>query len=411
MAGGIERVITQNSTVQLVNSSDWGFGTSDKTEVNTSTVWGQIEAYEKCNVLQDAIDIKARYHSSLKLSAQKDTGDWIGGNYGTPSEKAVVKQDLSKLRMFNEQENFMRFNYRLKSNLHIFGECHVWKQPIVGFKGKYNFYIIPYNLVTPIYDTFPKYDIYFKPIPSKYQVEVPSGIIELSTDEVFTFRDGVEGFKPNRSTQSRLVALQEPISAILSANQMFTQLIADGGARGIIGQGAKDAEAFGAPYLDEEKMLIQRDLKQYGKLRSQLKYIVTRGQASYIPLTASITDMQLPENLLGRKIDIYRAFGIPTAFAINESRFKVLPEARKELFTSAVIPEGEDLFGDILRMVEMPDREWNYLPDYSHMDFFQEPLLQAGTALQQAANAVVPLVANGIWTTQEANSELTPYKR
>jgi len=45
------------------------------------------------------------------------------------------------------------------------------------------------------------------------------------------------------------------------------------------------------------------------------------------------------------------------------------------------------------------------------MDFFQEPLLQAGTALQQAANAVGPLVANGIWTTQEANSELTPYKR
>jgi len=410
MAGSIERLIrTENGIVQLYDGFDTAY--SDRTEINTSSVNGQIEAYTKCATLQDAIDIKARYHSSLKLSAQKDTGDWIGGNYGTSSEKATVKKDMELIKRFNENENFMRFNYRLKMNCHIFGKCYVWKQKIVGFS-KFNYYIIPFNLVTPVYKSFSDYDMYFKPIPSYYDIEVPNGTLRLETDELFVYRDGLEGFSYQDSTISRLVALQEPISAILSANQMFTQLISDGGARGIIGQGAKDLDMAISPILSKEQDAMQRALKQYGKLRGQLKYIVTKGSVNYVPLTSSIVDMQLPENLLSKKIDIYRAFGIPTAFAINESRFKVLPEARKELFTGSVIPEGEDLFNDILRMVNMPQRgEWEYKPDYSHMDFFQEPLLQAGTALQQAANAVVPLVLNGIWTPQEANSELTPYKR
>lgn len=409
MAGGLGSIMTTVGGVQLTNNN-WEFVQSDNTEINTSTIQGQIEAYTKCATLQDAIDIKARYHSSLKISAQKDSGDWIGGNYGTSIEKATVKKDLMRIKMFNEQENFMRFNYRLKGNSHIFGEAYVWKLKIPGFD-KYNNYILPYNLVTPVFGSNPKYDIYFKPIPEYYNVIVPSGTLTLYPDEIFKYRDGIEGFTYQSSTLSRLVALKEPISAILSAGQMFTQLIADGGARGIIFQGASDNEMLGSPMLDEEKSAIQSELKKYGRLRSQLKYIVTKGRGGYIPLTSTITDMQLPANLLGKKIDIYRAFGIPTAFAINESRFKVLPEARKELFTSSVIPEGEDIFNDLLRMVGMPERDWEYKPDFTHMDFFQEPLLQSATALQQAANAIVPLVTNNIWSLDTANSELTPYKR
>jgi hypothetical protein len=409
MAGGIERIITENGIIQHINA-DWTVVPSDRTEINTSTIAGQIEAWEKCNVLQDAIDIKARYHSSLKISAQKDTGDWIGGNYGTPIEQKTVKEDLKKLKYFNESESFLRFNYRLKANMHIFGKCYIWKQKVVGFD-KYNYYIIPFNLVSPVYGAISKYDIYFKAIPIRYDICLPSGTLKLEPDEVFIFRDGLEGFKPRESTISRLVALKEPISAILSANQMFTQLISDGGARGVLGLGAKDSQMITSPLLAKEKTDLQTALKQYGRLRGELKYIVTKGGASYVPLTSSIVDMDLPTNLLGRKIDIYRAFGIPTAFAINESRFKVLPEARKELFTSSVIPEAEDTFNSELQMVGIPERDWEYKSDYSHMDFFQEPLLQAGTALQQAANAIVPLVTNGIWSIEQANSELTPYMR
>lgn len=408
MAGTIDLISTINGTVQSVG--DWAIA-SDRTEINTSTVAGQIEAYGKSSVVQTAIDIKARYHSALKMSAQKENGDWIVGNYGTAIEKATVKKDLEKIKKFNEKEGYIRFQYRLKANLHIFGECFVYKMKIVGFPNKFNYYILPYNMINPIYGANPKYDIYFKPIPEKYQVTLSNGTLDIYPDEVYIFRDGIEGFGAYKSTQSRLVGLKEDVSALLSANQMFTQLIADGGARGIIGLGAKDSSMITNPLLGKEKYELQESLKGYGKLRGELKYLLTKGTASYIPLTSSITDMQLPENLLARKINIYNAFGIPNAYAINESRFKVAPEARKELFTSSVIPESKDVNYCILDMVQMPERDWQYLPDASDMDFFQEPLLQSATALQMASQAVVPLVANNIYSLDQAITELTPYMR
>ena len=79
------------------------------------------------------------------------------------------------------------------------------------------------------------------------------------------------------------------------------------------------------------------------------------------------------------------------------------------MFTSAIIPEGEDIFQDTLKMVGIPEREWAYVGDWSHMDFFQEPLKESAIALQQAGNGLVPLVENGIISVEEANAYLTPY--
>ena len=39
---------------------------------------------------------------------------------------------------------------------------------------------------------------------------------------------------------------------------MSTQLIADGGARGIISQGARDVDMITAPFLDDEQEEIHR---------------------------------------------------------------------------------------------------------------------------------------------------------
>lgn len=397
MAGGIERLInTINGTTTL--NSTLEFIPSDSTEISTDTVQGQINAYKKCSVVQDAIELKASLHSTLKIAAINDSGRWLGGNAGTNIEKKTIKEDLKKIEYFNEEENGIKFNHHLKTMLHIFGDSYIWKQEILGFRDTFNYYIIPNDLIYPVYGTKPKYDAYFNAIPDKYLVTVPAGQIEIQNDEIFIIRDRIKGFGLYESSMSRLVALKEPISAILSANQMFTQLIADGGARGIIGQGAKDVDM--SIMLKDENREIQKALKNYGKLRGQLKYIVTRGAASYTPLTSSIVDMQLPENLLNKKVDIYRGFGIPTAFAVNEARFQVMPEARKEIFNASVTPEGKCINDDIVRMKQIPERAWKYVADDSHHDFYQESLKQSSIAFQQATNAVIPLRETGLYNDQ-----------
>ena len=408
MAGSIDSLIqTINGTVQL--SSGITFVDSDKTEVNTSTVYGQIDAYTKCSVVQDAIELKASLHSTLKIAAINDSGRWLGGNAGTEIEKRTIREDLKKIDYYNPEQSNLSFQHQLKTMLHIFGIAYIQKSPIFGFKGQYNYYIIPNDIITSDYGYSTKYDAEFNAIPTKYYVTVPNGQIELSPDEVFIIRDRMQGFGVDRSHLSRLVALKEPISAILSANQMFTQLISDGGARGGIGLGAKDAEM--SLMLNEDKRLMQKALSEYGKLRGQLKYIVTKGALSYTPFTSSIVDMQLPENLLAKKVDIYRAFGIPTAFAVNEARFQVVPEARKEIFNASVTPEGKCIYDAIIKMKQIPERAWKYVADDSHHDFYQQSLKDSSIALSQASTGLKTLGEAGYISKQQAEDYLDPYLR
>jgi len=154
---------------------------------------------------------------------------------------------------------------------------------------------------------------------------------------------------------------------------------------------------------------MQQALKQYGKLRGQLKYIITKGAASYVPLTSSIVDMQLPENLLSKKVDIYRGFGIPTAFAVNEARFQVVPEARKEVFAGSVTPEGKAIYADLFKMKQVPQRDWIYTADDSHHDFFQKGLKDSSIALSQAANGLKTLGESGYITNEQVSDYLDPF--
>lgn len=408
MAGSIDSLIqTINGSVQL--SSGITFINSDVTEINTNTIYGQIEAYTKCAVVQDAIELKASLHSTLKIAAINDSGRWLGGNAGTDIEKRTIKEDLKKIDFYNSEQGNLSFQHQLKTMLHIFGIAYIQKVPISGFKGSYSYYIIPNDIITAEYGYSNKWDAEFNAIPKRYLVSVPDGQLELLPDEVFIVRDRMQGFGVDRSHLSRLVALKEPISAILSANQMFTQLISDGGARGGIGLGAKDSEM--SIMLDEDKRLMQKQLKEYGKLRGQLKYIVTKGALSYTPFTSSIVDMQLPENLLAKKVDIYRAFGIPTAFAVNEARFQVVPEARKEVFNASVTPEGKCIYDAIIKMKQIPERAWKYVADDSHHDFYQKNLKESSIAFQQSAGALIPLLTANVISQQQATDYLDPYLR
>lgn len=407
MAGSIDTIIqTVRGTVQF--GSGFTFINSDSTEVNTSTIQGQIDAYNKCTVVQDVIELKASLHSTLKIAAINESGRWLGGNAGTDIEKRTIREDLKAIHYYNPEQTVLTFQHQLKTLLHIFGFVYIWKLKIVG-TNKYNYYLLPVNRVHPQYGYKPKYDAWMNPIAEKYFVDVVGDQLELTPDEVFIIGDRMASFDHYSRNVSRLVALKEPISAILSANQMFTQLVADGGARGAIGLGAKDADM--TMLLDEDKRLMQKELKDYGKLRGQLKYIVSKGALSYTPFTSTIVDMQLPENLLSKKVDIYRAYGAPTAFAVNEARFQVMPEARKEIFNACVTPEGKCIYDEILKIKDIPERNWVYVADDSHHDFKMKDLKDSSIAFQQASNAVIPLRENEIITQQQAEDYLDPYLR
>ena len=373
--------------------------TFNKVEINTKTSQGQFDAFNKSSVVQTAIRKRSDAFSHLEIWAKDDNGKKIINN-------GVVKNDLKLLSQPNEYQNFNCFNNHVESQVCIYGICYVYKSKIIGIN-KFNYYIIPFDMVSPVYSN--AYNSIFEKEILYYNINTGSGALRLETDDIFIYRDNWYKNRQGTFGLSRLYSLSEPISTLLSIGETITQLIVDGGARGIIGQGAKDIDTYSAPFLTREKIELQKALKEYGGLRGKFKYIITKGAASYIPITSKIVDMQLPELLMSAKISVFEQYGLPNIFAAEETRYKSLPEARKEFYTGTIIPEATKRFSDFCKMMSITNRDWEYKPDWSHLDFYQEDLKESAIALQQVSGAITPLVDKGIITIEQAKGILEPY--
>ena len=67
----------------------------------------------------------------------------------------------------------------------------------------------------------------------------------------------------------------------------------------------------------------------------------------------------------------------------------------KSFIQEQLFPEATPRFRDLVRIKGIPQRDWEYKPDWSHMDFFQESLKEGAVALQQAINGVLPAYRDG----------------
>jgi phage portal protein BeeE len=383
---------------ELVTNSVFDAIMSNRVEVNTRTANGQREAFLKSSTVQTAVKKRMNAFANLNVWAKDKNGNKVNNKF--------VEQDLKEMQRWNSTQNFSEFNSAVEAQACVYGVCYVYKSKVLGLN-MYDYYVVPFHLVTPVYKTH-KNNLFEKEV-DYFNVSVGDNLLELQKDEILVFRDNWINGSSDLFGFSRLFALSEAISTILSIGEMTTQLIADGGARGIIGQGAKDIDTFVSPFLNKERDEIQKQLKKYGGLREQFKYIVTKGQASYVPLTSKIVDMQLPELAMKAKVDIFDAFGIPAILAMHEPRFKAAPEARKEFYTATIIPEASARFRELTKAKGIPQREWSYQPDWSHMDFFQESLKESAVAIQQVINGLMPAYNAGLMDKDKFNAILEPY--
>jgi len=370
---------------------------SNGVEIDTNTVEGQYTALKKCSVLQEVILLRANAFGNVKLWAKDDRLRKI--------YNPVATQDLNKLNYYNPYQSSYSFNSQVEVYASTFGACFIHKQKRLGIDG-YNYYIIPNWLITPK-NSKGKTATYNENI-TKYNVWVFNGYVELDASEVIILKDNPFNFD-NFGYGSRLTGLKEAISLLLSIGEMSTQLIADGGARGIIGQGARDIDMMISPFLNDEKKHIQDELKKYGGLRDQYKYIVTKGAASYVPLTSRIVDMDLTNLNKQAIFKIFGAFGVPKIYASEEPRFKAAPEGRKEFYTGTIQPEATARYDFWLKEKEIPKRDWEYKVDLSHLDFYQEMLQQSASAQLNASTAFKNAIEAGFMTPEDAKGEWEYY--
>lgn len=392
-------VKTINGEVVITERTGDDVFRSSATEVNTNSLQGQLRAFRKSSAVQTAITMRVNAFANLNVWAKDDRGKKV--------INSIVKADMATMAKMNPYQTFHAFNSQVEAYCSIFGKCYIYKSRIVGFPNEFDCYIIPNNIISPSYAI--QTDALFQRKVDHYDITLVTGMLRLEADEVVVINDNCFSLGGYGFGESRLIALAEPISTLLSIGETRTQLTADGGMRGIISQDAKDIDMLSAPFLDTEKKSLQAELKKYGGLREQFKYMITKGSINYIPLTSKIVDMDLTASALEATVQIYNRYGLQSIFAAKEPRFKAYPEGRKEFYTGAIIPEATPRFAELALCKGIPKREWEYKPDWSHMDFFQEALLQSGTALQQVMNAITPARKEGFISQEQYMSILEPY--
>ena len=366
-------------------------------EINTETVSGQYEALKRCSILQEVVLLRANAFGNLRV--------WAKDKYMRKVYNKTVIEDIEKINYFNTQQDYFTFNNHVEIYAATFGACFIHKKKLLGID-KYEYYVIPNWLIRPKnrYGN----DVFYYQDVDYYSVYVFNGYLELPKSEIIIVKDNSFNFQ-NQGYGSRLSSLKDPVSLLIAMGEMSTQLIADGGARGIIGQGARDIDMMISPFLTSEKKEIQSELKKYGGLKDQFKYIVTKGTASYIPLTSRIVDMDLGTLDQMAVLKIFGAYGIPKIYANKEPRFKAAPEGRKEFYTGTITPEANIRHNFWLKEKGIPKREWDYVIDYTHLDFYQEMLQQSASAQLNASTALKNAVETGFMTKEEAKGEFEYY--
>lgn len=382
---------------------------STRSILGTSSPMDVATAYNRCTVVRSAINKRASAYSNLNVWALDRTNKTV--------LNPTIEKELDLLFSdFNEYQDYHTFSHMYEATKRLFGVVYVWRFEYVGGT---DYYIIPNTLIKPIY----KHENYRGGTRRKqslrydlgstidyYSISYGDFEMKLSTKEVIVNYDNQLAFTLDEKYSSRLTPLSLPISTLVTIEEVEQQFMADGGARGIIGLGAKDVDMLTAPFLTSETDKIQKELKRYGGGLGKFKYLVTKGAASYTPMIPKISDLQTSEMYLRSKQEVFDAYGIPMQFAVKEPRFKSLPEAKLMFYTDTVVPEGIQTLNELLRIKGIPKHsEWRYVPDWSHLDIYSDALQKRAAALQMASQGIGTLVSNGVLSNAEGKAVIDTF--
>ena len=354
--------------------------------IDCSTVDGQLKAYKKCDVVRSVLGKSSSFIANLKV--------WALNNDGSENLTKLALQEISKLNKPNPKENRTIFFKKLDQQVKLHGKCYVRKLKI---SSEEYYYVIPYQFVTPNYAN--KVNANFDREVITYTIKDGVKSYDLPTNEVHVFYD-VTLSSDNYSMYgaSRLESLSEVISTYVVLWEVMTELYASGGARNIISMGVNDPKMMALTQTKKETESFYEKIKtMFGNRRNQHPNMVTALPATVHSLSAKMQDMVLSETIKDCKRSIANAYEIPPELlGIESSRFKTVPEARKEAYTQSAITSFEYYISEWNIMRGNQELPFTISPDYSHLDFYQDAQLQKAIAFGQMANSLAGLAEKTI---------------
>ena len=194
-------------------------------------------------------------------------------------------------------------------------------------------------------------------------------------DEILLLNDiNITSKAPNIIGVSKLMALKEAISNIQMSLEARNVLMRKRGALGIFSSDRKDATGS-YPLLPLEKKEAQEEFDEYGLMKNQSQYIITRFPLKFQRTAMTVQQLMLFEELSSDTLLVANSFGVPEILVKNYLKgdtYENQDKSERRLYSGAVIPETENYARGLNDLLKMEQYGIEYFPSFAHIAVMQD---------------------------------------
>lgn len=372
------------------------FGSS-ATYIDTSTVLGQSLAFAGCSILTSII--------AKKVSAITSARFWVVDEEGNDVNRREI---MDRMKQPNPYQTLSQFVGMVEFFSQIYGKAYICKVQALGMED-FELYVVPNELVTEnlklsMVPTFaPLSDVL------NYTVSLNGVNFTVDPENMYVVNDVTYSLNRMGAATSRLEALQKPVNTFIAAYEAVNEIMWNRGMLGIISMKMSNPDLdTQMPATKSEKDDLRNELNKYGTLRGQMKYVITGYDASFVPVSSSITDLGASEIQKNCKRDMAYTYQVPSILLdVEGSTYANMSEAKLDFYNNDIIPASKNIM-EIMNRV-YGNEQFTVQAFYDHLDLFQDAKRQQAQGMTSLVSALNQAVQSGLMTLDEAKDQINKY--
>lgn len=361
---------------------------------STTTATGQLHAYNYCPPVAAVINRKAKASVNGKWYLLNEDGSEAKGTTANEIRKLMVKPNLL--------QSWKQFMIQVKVYEQIFGEVFILAMRPTGMKQIKSLWVLPNWIVTvkPGKNLFGATEI--SEVVEEYSITLNAKKTVIPHADIFHYKDLFAGTGNMVQGQSRLIALQDPVSNIIACYESRNVLITKRGAIGILSNETKDA--VGAqPLPVDEKEALQTEFQKYGLTKDKYQVIISAANLKWQSMTFPTRDLMLFEEIEDdvRQIADNYEYPIHLLGFKAGTTFSNFSEAKKSLYQDAIIPETEMFAEALNEFLGLNSQPFKLQVFFDHLEILQKSESDKASALKTKNEAMKIAFENRIVTREE----------
>lgn len=295
-----------------------------------------LKAYQKCPPVTAIINRKAQAFINGKT--------WVLDKEGKVSTSKQAKKLASLLAQPNPLQSQMQFEAQMYIYQQLFGFTILLPIKPVGYP----------NIEATRLWNIPPFMVDIEETEKLFLQDDQNGIIKqvvlkykntrtvLNVADIYIVKDFTPSFSSLVIPDSRICALEMPISNIIGAYESRGTLIKNRGALGIL---SPESDKYGvAPVRHDDKVALQEDYKRFGLSRNQWQIIISSAALKWQAIGVPTKDLMLFEEIdddISRVCDGYNyPYRLLSSEKSNSLGGSDIREFKKLLYQDAIIPES-----------------------------------------------------------------------